>query len=524
MEGHDIARTPLLPGAFLDRAARVHPDRPAVVHAGRTRTYRELHDDIGRLAGALAARGVAVGDRVAVLSRNTPLALESVFAVPASGAVLVALNTRLSGRELAAIVDHAGCSVLLCEDGMLALGLEVAASAVSHLAVVAADSSEFAAEREAAAPLRHRADDELGLLALNYTSGTTGAPKGVMYHHRGAYLQALAMAMQGRLDVRSVFLWTLPLFHCNGWCFPWAVTAVGATHVCLAEVDPAEIWRLVDAHGVTHLNAAPTVLVSLLEHPAAGARAAGAPRIRVATGGAPPPPALLARADAAGLDIVHLYGLTETFGPAVICEWRPEWDGADAPTRARLLSRQGVANVLASEVVVIDDSGHPVPEDGATMGEIRIRGANVALGYYRDEIATEEAMGDGWFRTGDLAIVHPDGYLEIRDRAKDIIISGGENISSIEVEHALLEHPSVRDVAVVAAPDERWGEVPVAVVELRDGCEAGEEELRDHVRTRLARFKAPKRVLFEPLPRTATGKIQKHVLRGRVRDRDQAIT
>jgi fatty-acyl-CoA synthase len=376
------------------------------------------------------------------------------------------------------------------------------------------DVDELEAAIANGAPLEHGLQDERAMLAINYTSGTTARPKGVMYHHRGAYLQALAMAMQMGITGDSVYLWTLPMFHCNGWCFPWAVTAMGGVHLCLRRVEPATIWRHLRESGVTHLCAAPTVLTMTVWDAASSPMSRP---VRIATGGAPPTPALLERLSALGLDITHLYGLTETYGPAGICEWRSEWNDLSMEQQARLKARQGVANAIGEPIRVVDAEGRDVPADASTIGEIAIRGNNVMLGYYNDEAATRKACPDGWFRTGDLGVRHPDGYVELRDRAKDIIISGGENISSIEVEQALTQHTAVLEVAVVAAPDEKWGEVPVAFVTLKQDAVAGDEELIEHVRGRLARFKAPKRVVFGPLPKTSTGKVQKNVLRERLR-------
>ena len=336
-----------------------------------------------------------------------------------------------------------------------------------------------------------------------------------MYSHRGAYLQSLAMTAQTGLDVRSSYLWTLPMFHCNGWCFPWAVTAAGATHVALRKVEPERIWRAIRAEGITHLCAAPTVLTGLASGPWADEGPAERP-VRVATGGAPPSPALLARMAELSFDVTHLYGLTETYGPAAICDWKPEWDDLDRPEQARLKARQGVANLVSLPLRVIDKELHDVPADGETVGEVVLRGNNVMLGYYRDEEATAAADADGWFRTGDMAVVHPDGYVELKDRSKDVIISGGENIASIEVEQALDSHPAVLESAVVAAPDEKWGETVAAFVVLRPGATATEQELVEHVQRRIARFKAPRQVHFGELPKTGTGKIQKFVLRERL--------
>jgi fatty-acyl-CoA synthase len=514
-----FGRPALTPTAFLARSAVVHADRPAWRAGAQRFTYAELADRSARLAGALAAMGVEPGDRVSVLAPNTNLALEAHFGVPWAGAVLNALNTRLSAGELATIVGHAGSRALLVDHELADVGRAVASAVGDLRVVVDGPSGEYDAALLAAPGLRRSVEDETGLFSLNYTSGTTGRPKGVMYAHRGAHLQALAMAAQAGLGPGTVFLWTLPMFHCNGWCFPWAVTAVGGLHVGLRRVEPAEIWRAIREDGVTHLNAAPTVLTGLAHHPDAFVVPGG---LRVATGGAPPAPALLARLEELGITVTHLYGLTETYGPAVICDWRPEWATLAPEERARHQARQGVTNLVGEPVRVVDVSGADVPADGVTTGEVVLRGNTVMLGYYRDPAATAAATlerPDGrWFRTGDIGVLHPDGYLELRDRAKDVIVSGGENITSIEVEQALASHPDVLECAVVAGPDDRWGEVPVAYVTLRPGAvgsPALAEALVAHVKGRIARFKAPQRIEFGDLPKTATGKIQKFLLRER---------
>ena len=512
MTSSPFGPVPLTPTAFLDRAVAVAGDRTALVDGDARRTYAELGDRSARLAGALRELGVEDGDRVSVLAPNTGLALEAHFAVPSAGAVLNALNTRLSAAELGYIVGHAGARVLLVDAELADLGRQAVEQAGADVRVVV-DGPDLDALRDRAQPYRAEVADELALLSLNYTSGTTGRPKGVMYSHRGAYLQALAMVAQTSLGPGSSFLWTLPMFHCNGWCFPWAVTAASGVHVALRKVEPERIWRMLREEGVTHLCAAPTVLTSLAAHPSA----APLPhRVSVATGGAPPAPALLATMDGLGFDVTHLYGLTETYGPAAICEWRPEWDGLEAADQARLKARQGVANLVSRPLRVMADDGRDVPADGATLGEVLLRGNNVMLGYYRDPEATAAADAGGWFRSGDLAVLHPDGYVELRDRAKDIIVSGGENVASIEVEQALASHPAVLESAVVGAPDPHWGEVVTAFVTLRPGREATADELVEHVRARIARFKAPRRIVFGELPKTATGKIQKFVLRDQV--------
>ncbi|MGP4101313.1 AMP-binding protein [Nonomuraea sp. KM90] len=507
-----LSYEPLTPTSFLARSAAVFGPRLAVVDGELSLTYAELWERARRLAGALAAAGVRPGDRVAVLAANGHLLLEATFGVPAAGAVLVPMNIRLSAGELAYILGHAEVSVLLHDDDLAELAQEAARGSGAAPRLVPATGYE--ALVAAAEPLLVPVADELSPLSINYTSGTTGRPKGVVYHHRGAYLQALAMALHTRLEAASSYLWTLPMFHCHGWCFPWAVTLAGARHVCLPRVEPGEAWRLIRAHRVTHLCGAPTVLTSLLAHRDAPTAALD-PRLLACVGGAPPSPALLGRALQAGIDVIHLYGLTETYGPAVICQPQPEWRGLDVEESAALTARQGVGNVIAQRIRVVAEDGGDVPADAATVGEIAVRGNDVMVGYHRDPAATEKAAPDGWFRTGDLGVVHPDGYVQVVDRAKDVIISGGENIASVEVENALVSHPAVEEAAVVARPHPHWGEEPVAYVSLAAGSAATETELIEHVRARLAHFKAPKAVFFGELPKTSTGKIQKNVLRER---------
>ncbi|HEY2220669.1 acyl--CoA ligase family protein [Actinomycetospora sp.] len=514
----------LTPTAFLERSEHAFAERTAVVDPGargaagegpveRRFTYRQFAERSRRLAGVVGALGANPGDRVAVLATNSHVMLEAHHGVPWAGAVLVPLNTRLSADELVHIVEHAGARVMLATSELAELAATVAERTGAALLVEGADYEDRIAS---AAPSVVPVADERGLLAINYTSGTTGRPKGVMYHHRGAYLQALAMAFHMRLAPDSRYLWTLPMFHCDGWCFPWAVTAAGGTHVCLRAIDPEEIWRLLRTEGVTHFCAAPTVLTMIAGSTDADTGPELDRRVTIATGGAPPSPTLLSRMSALGMDVTHLYGLTETYGPAVVNDWHPEWDELDGDERARLQARQGVGNVVAARLRVIDETtGHDVPADGESMGELVLRGNDVMLGYYRDAAATAEVDAQGWFRTGDLGVVHADGYVEIRDRSKDVIISGGENIASVEVERVLDSHPAVIESAVVGAPDERWGEVPVAYVSVRDEVES--DALLEYVRTHLARFKAPKRVVFGELPKTSTGKIQKNVLRDQER-------
>jgi fatty-acyl-CoA synthase len=504
----------LTPTAFLRRSAAVYGSRVAVVDGDRRWTYAELWDRSRGLAGGLAAAGGGDGARVAVLGANSHLLLEAHYGVPLAGGVLVALNTRLSASELAYVLDHSGARLLLCDAQLAPLAHDAAEAAGGDVRVVE-EGDEYEGLVCDSRPLERPVADERDLLAINYTSGTTGRPKGVMYHHRGAYLQALAMAFHSGMGPASTFLWTLPMFHCNGWCFTWAVTATGGTHLCLRKVDPSEIWRLIHQEDVTHFNAAPTVLTSLAYHPDAQ-RDALATRIRIATGGAPPSPTLLARLAELRMDVTHLYGLTESFGPVMISEWQPEWDALPDEERARRKARQGVGNMIAERPRVVGDDGVDVPADGETLGEVVLRGNDVMLGYYRDPEATERAQLDGWFRTGDLGVVHPDGYVELRDRSKDVIISGGENITSVEVEQAIASHPAVLEVAVIPVPDVRWGERPAAYVTLKAGREATADGILEHVRARLARFKVPRDIVFvDELPKTATGKIQKYVLRER---------
>ncbi|MCD2186113.1 acyl--CoA ligase family protein [Actinomycetospora soli] len=497
----------LTPTAFLERSEHAFAGRTAIVDGELRFTYSQFAERSRRLAGALGALGVRPGDRVAALATNSHVMLEAHHGVPFAGGVLVPLNTRLSADELTHIVTHSGSRVLLATTELADMARTVAERTGATLLL---EGDEYEERLGRAAPSVVPVADERGLLAINYTSGTTGLPKGVMYHHRGAYLQALAMAFHLRLDPGSRYLWTLPMFHCDGWCFPWGVTAAGGTHVCLRAIDPDEIWRLLRDEGVTHFCAAPTVLTMI----AGGETAAPLEqRVTVATGGAPPSPTLLARMTGLGMDITHLYGLTETYGPAVVNDWHPEWNDLDDDERARLQARQGVGNVVAARLRVIAESGADVPADGETLGELVVRGNDVMLGYYRDVAATAAVDAAGWFRTGDLGVVHPDGYVEIRDRSKDVIISGGENIASVEVERVLDSHPAVIESAVVGVPDEQWGEIPVAYVTARE--EVDPDELVEHVRTHLARYKAPKRIVFGELPKTSTGKIQKNVLRER---------
>jgi fatty-acyl-CoA synthase len=497
---------------------QVYPERVAVVDDQRSFTYAEFGRRSLALTGMLAELGVRPGDRVAALCSNSHVMLELHNGVPLLGAVLVPLNTRLSVSELGYIVDHSGARLLVATGDLADRAAEVAADRNVPLVIEGEGPGGYetllAAATSAVSPAIPPPHDERGLLAINYTSGTTGRPKGVMYHHRGAYLQALAMAYHARLSVSSRYLWTLPMFHCNGWCFTWGVTAAGATHVCLRSVDAERIWGLLRDAGVTHLSGAPAVLRMIGDAPSA----AGPPleqRVHVDTGGAPPTPALLRRLEGLNLSVQHLYGLTESFGPVMVNDWHPEWDDLGQEEVSRLKARQGVGNVIATPVRVVDAEAREVPADGSTVGEIALSGNDVMLGYYRDADATSAAVRGGWFHTGDLAVRHPDGYVEIVDRSKDVIITGGENVASVEVERVLDAHPDVAECAVVGVPDERWGEAVTAYVVLRPGSSVGPDDLRGYVREHLAGFKVPKRVVFDDIPKTSTGKVQKHILRDR---------
>jgi len=520
-----VSITKLTPLLFLERSSHVFPDRIACVYGERRQTYSNLAAEAQGLAGGLATSGIGPGDRVAYLLPNTPEMLVAHFGVPLARASLVAINTRLARLEVEFILQHSGARLLVA-DSQLYDALELdreACPQLEEVITVADGSADVSVGTTPYRELLSRADgtawpwrvsDEEGVISLNYTSGTTGRPKGVMYTHRGAHLNALAEVIHSDHDSDSVYLWTLPMFHCNGWCTAWGVTAVGGRHVCLRAVDPELVWRLIDEEGITHFNAAPTVLISLVNHPDAHEL----PRpITVTTAGAPPSPTIIRQMSELGAKIVHAYGLTETYGPYTVCEWHHEWDDEPLEQRAKLLARQGVAYVGADPIRVVDEEMTDVPRDGETMGEVVMRGNNVMAGYFDDPDATGKAFRGGWFHSGDLGVWHPDGYIELRDRSKDVIVSGGENISTIEVEQALVSHDAVLECAVVAMPHEKWGERPKAFVVLRDGAEAGADELIDHVRSRLARFKAPDEVEFvHALPKTSTGKVQKFVLRERV--------
>lgn len=527
-----VSNTALTPLSFLERSARVFPDKTAVIYGKAAMTYRELAEAVSGVAASLRASGIQPGDRVAYLMPNLPEMLIAQFAVPLAGAVLVSVNTRLSDEEIAYILNHSGAKLLVTDSAFL----PAVASAIQNVPtlseVITLEDTEAgqACDPRAVAlvggrlvtypqfslrtsgdPLEWKVEDELAPISINYTSGTTGKPKGVVFTHRGAYLNCFGEIVHSCFDADSVYLWTLPMFHANGWCTPWAVTGIGGTHVCLREVRGDVIWDLIRQHRVTHLNGAPTVVTTIMNAPEAGRLDYS---LLITTAGAPPSPTTILQMEQMGFRIVHVYGLTETYGPYSVCQSQPGWSLLEPQERTRLQARQGVSMVQAERLRVVDENMVDVPCDALTMGEIVLRGNNVMAGYYRDPEGTRQAFFGGWFHSGDLGVMHPDGYVELRDRAKDVVISGGENISTIEVEQALMSHLAVLEVAVIGVPDEKWGERPKAFVVLKQGYVVAEEELIEHVKVKIARYKAPRAVDFLlELPKTSTGKIQKFALR-----------
>jgi fatty-acyl-CoA synthase len=518
---------PLTPVTFLERSARVFPDHTAVVHGRIRRSYREFYARSRKLASALARAGVGKDDTVAIICANTPAMLEAHYGVPMCGGVLNTLNTRLDAPIIAFSLDHGEAKVFIVDREFSKLAKEALALCKAKPLVIDYDDPEYDGPGERIGSVEYedfiaagdagyvwqRPGDEWDAIALNYTSGTTGNPKGVVYHHRGAYLLALGNVVTCGMTKHPVYLWTLPMFHCNGWCFPWSISAVAGTHVCLRWVRAKAMYDAIADHGVTHLCGAPIVMSLLLNAPAAEKRTIDR-TISFFTAAAPPPEAVLAAMKTAGFDVTHLYGLTETYGPSVINDWNRDWDGLSSADYAAKKARQGVPYVVLEDMTVLDpETMQRVPADGVTLGEVMMRGNVVMKGYLKNRKASDEAFAGGWFHSGDLGVLYPDGYIQLKDRSKDIIISGGENISSIEVEDVLFKHPAVQAAAVVAKPDDRWGETPCAFVELKPGMSATAEEIMAWCRQNLAAFKCPRTVVFAELPKTSTGKIQKFVLR-----------
>ncbi|BBK39467.1 acyl-CoA synthetase [Allostella sp. ATCC 35155] len=533
LERNPANHAALTPLGFLERAALVHPDRVAVIHGATRRSWRETEMRCRRLAGALVALGISKGDTVAVMAPNIPALFEAHFGVPMAGAVLNALNVRLDAEMIAFILDHGEARVLLT-DREFAPTVAKALELVAHRPIVIDIDDALGPGGAALGEMEYEEllatgdpdfawsppADEWDAIALNYTSGTTGNPKGVVYHHRGAYLNAMGNVLVWAMPHHPVYLWTLPMFHCNGWCFPWTVTALAGTHVCLRRVEAGAIYAAIADHGVTHLCGAPIVM-NMLIHAAERDRRPLPRPVDLMTAAAPPPATVIAAMEGQGFRITHVYGLTEVYGPAVVCDWHAEWEALPAEEQARLKSRQGVRYPVLEGLMVADPATlAPVPADGATMGEVFMRGNIVMKGYLKNPRATDEAFAGGWFHTGDLGVRHPDGYIELKDRSKDIIISGGENISTIEVEGVLYRHPAVLEVAVVARPDPHWGETPCAFVALKEGAAATADEIIAFARANLARYKVPRTVVFGPLPKTSTGKVQKFALRDRARALD----
>ena len=519
-----VALTPL---SFIERSAAVYPDYPAVVHGAIHRTWAQTYARSRQLAAALAQRGLGVGDTVAVMLPNIPAMVEAHFGVPMSGAVLNTLNTRLDAQTLAFMLNHGEAKAVLVDREFAAIIQSALALLERPILVIDVDDPEYHGAGERVGEIEYedfiaagdpefawlRPADEWQAICLNYTSGTTGNPKGVVYHHRGAYTNAISNVLEWDMPKHAVYLWTLPMFHCNGWCFPWTVAARAGVNVCLRKVDAATIFDLIRREQVSHYCAAP-IVHNLLVNAPAQLKEGIAHRVHAMVAGAAPPAAMIEGMEGLGFELTHVYGLTETYGPAAVCASHGDWNQLEIGERARLNSRQGVRYHLQDAVSVRDPSTmEEVPSDGETMGEIMFRGNIAMKGYLKNATATQEAFAGGWFHTGDLAVCYPDGYLKIKDRSKDIIISGGENISSIEVEDVMYRHPAVLAVAVVAKPDERWGETPCAFVELKDGAQVTAQDLIDHCKRHLAGFKVPRAIEFCELPKTSTGKIQKFELR-----------
>ncbi|UAA37330.1 acyl-CoA synthetase [Paraneptunicella aestuarii] len=532
LDKNDANFVPLSPISLLKRTAKVYPERLAIVHGHIQRNWRETYSRCRQLASALADIGIGKGDTVSIMAPNVPEFIEASFGVPMCGAVLNSLNIRLDGEALAFILNHCEAKVLLTDRQFSSVIAEALTMVDHKITVIDIDDPLYTEEGELLGEMDYEAfiakgsanfpvtlpDDEWDAITLNYTSGTTGDPKGVVYSHRGAYLNAIGNSVTWGLGHFPVYLWTLPMFHCNGWCFPWTITALAGTHVCLRKIEGHGILSSIQENGVTHLCGAPIVMSMIIQ--ANKENDYGLEReVQMMTAGAAPPSSVIGQIEAMGINVIHVYGLTEVYGPAVVCAWKPEWDELPLEKRAVLKARQGVPYELEEDLMVADpQTMMPVASDGETVGEIFMRGNIVMKGYLKNPKTTQESFSGGWFHTGDLAVMHPDGYIEIKDRSKDIIISGGENISSIEVEDVLYRHPAVSSAAVVAKSDEKWGEVPCAFVELKSGESAQADEIIAFCRENLARFKCPKHVVFGELPKTATGKIQKFVLREKAKE------
>jgi fatty-acyl-CoA synthase len=523
--------TALSPIVFLPRAAEIYPERTAILHGGTRFTYKEFFERARRLASALRKAGVKRGDVVSAMLPNIPAMLEVHYGVPMLGAVLNTINTRLDADTVAYILEHAEAKVFITDRVFAAVTGPALSKLKKKPLVVDVDDPQYTGPGERLGKIEYEKfiaaahadfpwslpESESDPIALNYTSGTTGRPKGVVYHHRGTFVEACGNVMAWAMPANPVYLWTLPMFHCNGWCFPWSVTAMVGTHVCLRAVEPRRIFELIVEHGVTHMCGAPTVLGMLIAAPEEERRKFAHP-VRIQTGGSPPPAKVIKAMEELGFQVLHIYGMTELQGPSTFCASQDTWGNLSLEERANHMARQGVRYpVVEGHIVADPKTCKPVPKDAKTIGEILVRGNTVMLGYLKDEKATAEAFAGGWMHTGDLAVWHPSNYVEIKDRKKDIIISGGENISSVEVEIALYKHPATQLAAVVARPDEKWGETPCAFVQLKPGASATEQDYIDWCRQNLARFKIPRKVVFGPVPTTATGKIQKYVLRERAK-------
>ena len=518
--------TPLSPITFLTRTAFVHPQRTSVIHGNRSWTWAETYQRCCKLASALSKRGIGKGDTVSVLAPNIPAIFEAHFGVLMTGAVLNSLNIRLEAETLANIFEHAETKVLLTDREFSPLIKETLAKVKRKILVIDIDdpeteSGEFLGELEYEDFLAEGnsdfeavlPEDDWQAVSLNYTSGTTGIPKGVVYHTRGAYLLSTGNVLAWEMPHRPVYLWTLPMFHCNGWCFPWTVTLLAGTHVCLRKVSAKNIYDSIAEHSVTHLCGAPIVMNMIASAPEEEQRELPH-RVEMMTAAAPPPPTVIASMEEAGFNVTHVYGLTEVYGPSVVCEWQEDWSQKDKSTQAQLKGRQGVRyHVLEGLTVADPETMKPVPADGETMGEILMQGNIVMKGYLKNSEETEKAFAGGWFHSGDLGVLHPDGYIELKDRSKDIIISGGENISSVEIENVLYQHEDILEAAVVARTDEKWGETPCAFVVLKSAGSLNEKDVIEFCRTKLSGFKIPKNIVFSELPKTSTGKIRKSVLR-----------